>query len=179
MEQGEAVSGARPRHDAAVGFGEAPATAKVEMAGHNIGQAGVKAIWSYQGSRPALAGGRLYCVNGDRMRALDADFGRVHWDSQAEGELKATRPYTPPALAGGKMYLGTADGRVVCVDPENGKPRWESKVGGNILFEPAVVGGRVYAATADGTLICLETGDQTADGWTMWGGSAAHNGGAR
>ncbi len=25
-------------------------------------------------------------------------------------------------------------------------------------------------------LMCLVTGDKTADGWAMWGGSAGHNG---
>lgn len=83
---------------------------------------------------------------------------------------------TPPALAGGKLHLGTADGRVLCTGPAIGKTLREEKVGGPILFRPAVVDGRVYLATDDGTVICLETGDPTADGWAMWGGSAGHNG---
>ena len=85
----------------------------------------------------------------------------------------------PAALAGGRLYMGTVDGRILCVNPEDGKTVWEEKVGGRIIFEPAVAGGRVYAATADGTLICLETGGAGADGWTMWGGSAGHNGGEK
>ena len=83
---------------------------------------------------------------------------------------------TPPAFAGGKLYLGTADGRVLCVDAKNGKTLWESKVGGRIVFQPAVADGRIYVATDDGSLICLETGDREATGWTMWDGSANHNG---
>ena len=70
----------------------------------------------------------------------------------------------------------TRPGVRIQVDIEDGKTVWESKVGGRIIFQPAVSGGRVLVATADGKLICLETGDAKADGWSMWGGSAGHNG---
>ena len=164
------------KEDASVGFPTAPQTAKLGLAAGNIGQGNVKAIWAYQGSRPNILGSQAVSVSGDRFRSVDTATGKVVWDHEVQSKVDATRPATPPALAGGKFYFGTADGRIVCADPKTGKTLWETKVGGRILFEPAVVGGKVYAATNDGTLICLDTGDASADGWPMWGGSARHNG---
>jgi hypothetical protein len=163
-------------HDASVGFASAPAEANLPAAIGNIGQGNVKAVWAFQGSRPHVLGSRWVAMSGDRFRAVDSQAVKVVWESKVESKVDATRPATPPALAGGRFYLGTADGRILCVDPGTGKTLWEAQVGGRILFEPAVVDGRLYAATEDGTLICLETGDRAADGWPMWGGSARHNG---
>jgi outer membrane protein assembly factor BamB len=167
---------AAQKQDASVGFASAPAAANLTVAASNIGQTKVKALWAYQGSRPCMVGGKIVSVNGPAFRAVDGRTGEVVWETDIECAEAATRPATPPALAGGKLYLGTADGKIVCADPASGETLWEAKVGGNIVFEPAVVGGRVYAATNDGTLVCLETGDPAADGWAMWGGSARHNG---
>jgi outer membrane protein assembly factor BamB len=175
----EAEGKAAHKEDSSVGFASAPAAAKLEQAAGNIGQAGVKSVWAYQGSRPTVIGARCYSAAGDKLRALDRDLGKDLWESKIESREASTRPATPPAFAGGKLYLGTADGRVLCVDPEGGKTLWESKVGGRIIFQPAVVDGRVYVATDDGSVICLETGDEGATGWAMWGGSAKHNGSAQ
>ena len=164
------------KEDSSVGFASAPAAAKLHLASSNLGQAGVKSVWAFQGSRPMVVGDRCYSAAGDTLRALKKDLGEDAWAVKVESKQEATRPTTPPAYAGGKLYLGTVDGRVLCVNPENGKTLWESEVGGRIIFQPTVVDGRVYVATEDGTLICLTTGDEQATGWSMWGGSAKHNG---
>ncbi len=166
-------------NDAAVGFATPPAAANLQSAAANIGQAHVKAVWAYQGSRPCLLAGRSIMVHGPKVRAVSVASGEVEWEFTFDFAQDATRPVTPPALAGGKLYVGTSDGRIVCLDARRGKRLWQARVGGRILFEPAVVGGCVYAATDDGVLICLKTGDAGADGWHMWGGSAKHNGGER
>lgn len=163
--------------DTFVGFVTAPQAAKTADAAANLGKGTVQALWSYQGSRPCLIGSRYYCVNGGTLRGLDRKTNGVLWEDKVKGKVKSTRPMTPPAVAGGRMYLGTIDGKLRCVDPEKGKVVWEETVGGRIVFEPAVANGRVYVVTQNGTLICLETGDAKADGWPMWGGSARHNGG--
>jgi len=165
--------------DADVGFASAPAAAKLTLAENNLGQGNVKAVWAFQGSRPCLVGADCVSVNGTAFRSVSGRNGKARWERELKSGADATRPATPPALAGGRLYLGTADGRILCADAKNGKTLWETKVGGNILFEPAVAAGRVYVATNDGMVICLETGDETADGWPMWGGSAGHNGGGR
>lgn len=164
------------KNDSAVAFATAPATAKLEASAGNLGQANVKSVWAYQGSRPLPFGNNCIAVQGNLFRSLANGSVKAVWENKLESKADATRPATPPALAGGKVYMGTADGRIICADPESGKTSWEAEVGGNILFQPAIAEGRVYVATNDGSLVCLETNDPKADGWTMWGGSAKHNG---
>ncbi len=181
MEQGvQALQGEQQQalaQDSTVGFGGgAPEMAKAQAAGGNIGKTNVQAIWAYQGSRPCVVGDKTYCVTGAEFRSMSGEKFTADWKSKVESKVAASRPASTPALAGGKFYLATADGRILCISPADGKSIWESNVGGMITFEPAVAGGTVYAATNDGTLIALETGDAAADGWSMWGGSARHNG---
>jgi outer membrane protein assembly factor BamB len=166
---------AAQKDDASVAFSVAPASANLAASGGNIGQGNVKSVWAFQGSRPLPYKGGLVVIQGSQFRCVPAGQDKALWQTTITSKVDATRPATPPALAGGKVYFGTADGRIVCADPASGKTLWEDMVGGRILFQPAVVNGRVYAATDDGALVCLDTQDPTADGWSMWGGSAQHN----
>ncbi len=83
---------------------------------------------------------------------------------------------TPPATVNGKLFVGTRDGRVLCLDAASGETLWSVTVGEPIVFQPAVAQGRVYVPTYHGSLYCLETEDAQDDGWLMWGATAAHNG---
>jgi outer membrane protein assembly factor BamB len=163
--------------DSAVGFVQAPPAAKMQQAAENLGQSNVQSVWAYQGARPCLVGELTVMVHGDIIRALNYISGQVVWEKTIEGAGDATRPITPPALAGGKLYFGTADGRILCMMPQNGQLLWQTRVGGHFIFEPSVADGNIFLTTADGRLICLQTPDTTATGWAMWGGSAGHNGG--
>jgi outer membrane protein assembly factor BamB len=163
--------------DAAVGFSQAPAAAKLHQAAGNLGESNVHSVWAYQGARPCLAGRLAVMVHGDTIRALERDTGRVVWQKTFTTKDDVSRPMTPAALAGGKLFLGTVDGRVLCLDPLTGRSLWQSEPGGHFVFEPAVENGRLYMTTNTGGLICLRTNDKNDAGWPMWGGSADHNGG--
>lgn len=176
MAAADAEQKSAQQSDSTVGFSSAPETAKLNASLFNIGQGNVSSVWGYQGSRPCLVNGRCILVNGEKVRCLDPATGNVFWEKNIKAGNDATRPVTPPALAGGKLYLGTADGRIICMQPEDGAIIWAEKVGGRIQFELAVMQGRVYAATQEGTLICLDLDDPAAHGWSMWGGSPKHNG---
>ena len=76
----------------------------------------------------------------------------------------------------GKVFVGTAQGAVVCLSAESGQELWRATVGEPIIFQPVVAAGRVYVTSGKGTLFCVETGDAEDDGWLMWGGDPAHNG---
>lgn len=157
-------------------FGLKPEAWKKPSRVNNAAKYNLSGRWAYQGSRPCIVGDTSINTAGGLLRACYSDTGNVRWEREIVCRVPAKRPLTPPALAGGKLYIGTADGRVICIDPGEGGVLWQAKVGGVLLTEPAVVGGNVYAASHDGFLICLETGDPTADGWPMWGGSPTHNG---
>jgi outer membrane protein assembly factor BamB len=174
------VYGASATADASVGFAFSKGDAKLEQAERNLGHAHVSAVWAYQGSKPFVAGGKLYSGLGDAVHCADSETHEVHWkkrlrDGDANEELLDSL-LTPPATVNGKLFLGTRDGRVLCLAAATGETLWSVTVGEPVVFQPAVARGRVYAPTYLGSLFCLETGDEQDDGWLMWGATAAHNG---
>lgn len=164
--------------DTSVGFSTAPATARADEAEANIGQGTVRGMWEFQGSRPCVVGGRLFLTQGDQLVAMDPATGRELWSRALSGVLAEHGGHlaSPPSAAGSKLYLGTVTGDVVVVSQEDGRVLDTIRVGHAARFQPAVVGGRLYLGTADGRLVMIELDDPSADGWTMWGGGAAHNG---
>jgi outer membrane protein assembly factor BamB len=103
--------------------------------------------------------------------ALDAGSGAVRWRSVAGNEVQQ-----PPALAGGTLYLATADGRLsafraggcgsdVC------PAVWTTPLAIRFSVQPAVAGGVVYVGAADGTVTAFDAagcGAQTcAPLWTI------------
>src|SRR5262249_20922307 len=58
------IYGASAMADGAVGFAAFKGDAKMYQAMGNLGQAHVHGVWSYQGSKPFLCGGRLYSALG-------------------------------------------------------------------------------------------------------------------
>jgi outer membrane protein assembly factor BamB len=132
------------KDDASVGFSQAPAAAKLNLAADNIGQANVKSVWAYQGARPCIIGDLVIMVHGNVMRAVSTKSGQLVWERIFEDIAHTTRPITPPAFAGKKIYCGTADGYILCMDPLTGNIIWKAKVGGHMIFEPAVAGKWKY-----------------------------------
>jgi Ca-activated chloride channel family protein len=169
-------------HDGHVGFAYGKGDAKIDQAQRHLGHGTVSGLWSYQGSKPFLSGGRLYSAMGDTLKCVDPATDALLWQRPLhergpdEPELLDSM-VTPPALANGKAVVGTSSGDVICLSAVSGERLWQVNVGEPIVFQPAVAAGRVYVGTYMGSLVCLETGDAADDGWLMWGGNAAHNGG--
>ncbi|MDY0167209.1 MAG: PQQ-binding-like beta-propeller repeat protein [Thermoguttaceae bacterium] len=64
------------------------------------------------------------------------------------------------AVSGGAVYFGSsADGRIVSLDAQTGKPRWSVPTGGPVRLAPAVWQDYVYAGSDDGFVYCLRTSD--------------------
>ncbi len=163
--------------DASVGFGSAPAAAKLSQAEGNLGVGTVSGVWAYQGSRPVVKDNRSYNAMGDAVRAVDLKSGKVLWEKQyKQGEERGGRALTPPSLAGDNLYFGSTDGDVICIRSGDGKELWRFNVGEPIRFQPAVTGGKVFVGTDQGNIFCVDVEDRSADGWAMWGGNASHNG---
>jgi outer membrane protein assembly factor BamB len=172
--------GAHSAHDAGVGFGGTKGDAKIGQAMGNLGTGQVFGVWSFQGSKPFVSRGRLFSGLGDTVHCADPETKEVYWKRQLrEGDAEAElldNVLTPPAVANGKLFLGTLDGRVLCLSAASGDTLWSVPVGAPVLMQPAVARGRVYVPTGAGSLYCLETGDPGDDGWLMWGATPAHNG---
>jgi outer membrane protein assembly factor BamB len=119
--------------------------------------------------------GVLYDTTGDVLEARDLAAGAVLWrweSHSAAGE----RSLTPPAVTGSRVYVGTWDGRLVCLHAATGAKHFEVPVGAPVHWQPAVHEGRICAGLQNGELVCIETGDPLDSGWPMWGGGPGHNG---
>jgi len=167
--------------DEAVGFASGKGDAKMEQAMHNLGHAHVQAIWAYQGSKPFVSKARLYAAHGDTVSSADPRSDHVFWkktigSTPGPDQELLDSPLTPPAIANGKLFFGTSQGAIHCLEEATGEEFWSVPVDEPVIFQPAVAHGRVYVGTEAGSLICFETGDPQDDGWLMWGGDAAHNG---
>ncbi len=172
--------GTHGAYDGFVGFGGHKGDAKIAQAMGNLGIGHVFGVWAFQGSKPFIANGRLFSGMGDTVHCADPETKEVFWksklrESDAEAEMLDSI-LTPPAPVNGKLFLGTLDGRVLCLSAASGETLWSVRIGEPVLLQPAVARGRVYAPTGAGSLFCLETGDPADDGWLMWGATPAHNG---
>jgi Ca-activated chloride channel family protein len=164
--------------DEGVGFASSKGDAKMEQAERNLGEKTVCGVWAYQGSKPFVVGGRIYCAMGANVKCLEAGDGKIVWERPVKrGDLPvAERALTPPAIVNGKLFFGTVTGEVLVLDAATGDLLWTVNVGEPVVFQPAVAGGRVFVGTASGGLVMIETGDAKDDGWRMWGATARHNG---
>ncbi|MCG3179936.1 MAG: Outer membrane protein assembly factor BamB [Phycisphaerae bacterium] len=135
---------------------------------------------------PATDGQRVYfgVGNGDfAMSAADpaggvvclaVEDGRTLWRTQQVGDAVLTSV----ALADRAALFGSRDGRLYCVDADDGRSRWQCETGAPVLSSPAVSGGRVCFGCDDGLVRCLSL----ADGGELWrfdASAAAFNNDAR
>jgi Ca-activated chloride channel homolog len=169
--------------DDAVGFsGPTKGSSKMWQAMQHLGYGTVHGVWSHQGSKPFIYRGRMYSAMGDTVVCTDPDTEHDFWRQQfqwkkgeADGRL-LDNCLTPPALVNGKVFVGSVEGRVLCLSAEDGEMLADAQIGEPIAFQPAIAVGRVYVPGTNGGLYCLETDDPSDDGWLMWGANAAHNG---
>jgi len=69
---------------------------------------------------PIAAGGMVFF--GDRngvLRAVDAAGGQLKWEASTGGAI-----YLPPAMENGRLFVGSADGRVYAFEAATGRPLW-------------------------------------------------------
>lgn len=136
---------------------------------------GTEPGWAWEGSRPAVADGRVYQAMGDEIVARDRATGNVVWRKRNPMGGRV-RGVTSPAVVGSQLVVGTRGGDLFGLDIDSGQTTWALRVGEPIGFQPAVARGWVYVSTMRGKVIGLEVGDAALDGWHMWGGNASHTG---
>ena len=106
------------------------------------------------GGRPAIAGQTLFISTlTGTVTALDISAAPQvgsKWTFTSNGPV-----YSTPVVAGGRVYFGSEDHWLYCLDAVSGQQIWRFKTGAGIIATPVVVGGKVYAASLDGSLYCL------------------------
>lgn len=110
----------------------------------------------------AYAGGLLYAGSYDgHVYCLTAN-GRVVWRASAQPRLIGNSQfYSTPALAYGRVYIGSTDGRVYSYGAATGKLRWSHDTGGYVYASPAVWKQLVFAGSYSGSFYAFDaaTGD--------------------
>jgi outer membrane protein assembly factor BamB len=98
-----------------------------------------------------------------RVYALEALTGRDVWTVDTSGALSlgGGNFYTTPAVAFGRVYLGSTDGAVYSFAERNGELAWRTGTGAYVYSSPAVVdtpglGPTVYIGSYDGNLYAFD-----------------------
>jgi len=68
--------------------------------------------------------------------------------------------WSSPAVADGKVFVGSYDGKVYCLNASDGALIWNYTTG-DVFSSPAVVDGKVYVGSYDGKVYCLDASDGT------------------
>ena len=117
----------------------------------------------------ALDDGVLYGANyAGQVFALRASTGSYLWQSSTQGLSfgRGGPVYSTPAVAFGRVYLGSIDGRVYSFDADNGDLLWSHSTGDWVYAAPAVADTKraeptVYVGSKDHHFYALdaETGE--------------------
>jgi Ca-activated chloride channel family protein len=134
-----------------------------------------KAVWAFEGSRPAVLGGVRYEAMGGVIQASDPTTGDAFWTRRYAAAEKS-RSIGTVAVAGSQVVVASRKGELYGLDIDTGYTLWAYSIGRPVVAQPVVAKGWVYATTTDGRVIGLQVGDTTLDGWHMWGGNPGHNG---
>ncbi len=119
------------------------------------------ALW--RGIGIASDGQRLFAGFADGgVVALDAELGTVQWRVELSGGGLLGDVASGPAVADGRVYVGSFRGPTVCLDGATGKELWRREEGLAVGF--AVGRGRVYGSTPAGGVVALSA----ADGTLQW-----------
>jgi outer membrane protein assembly factor BamB len=148
---------------------------------HAVGARNGAPRWSFRAggairTRATVAGGQVYVSADDGfVYRLTLDSGEERWRARLVEQPIVRLPFDDPktrfdrfgadvTVDGGRLYVGTHDGRVVALDAQRGARLWEFATGGSVLGAPAVASGRVYAGSFDGWVYALDA----ATGAAVW-----------
>ncbi len=123
-----------------------------------------KVRWRFQTegrvrSSPAIAAGRIYVGSMDgRLYSLELQTGRRIWQFDTEGHALRSGDFgfdrrtiqSSPAVADGRVFVGSRDGFLYAVDAESGRQLW--RVDHRMSWvntSPAVAEGLVFAGSSD------------------------------
>lgn len=135
------------------GCGDRGATAtanKVPAGGPSAAAAAANTQWPMTRGGPALSGSAAAKLPLHPTTA---------WTFSAAGPVTGE-----PAIAGGRVYIGTGTGTLHCLATQGGKELWKFATKDAITAAPAVRGGRVFVSSNDGTLYALNA-DTGAELW--------------
>ena len=109
---------------------------------------------------PVISDGKLFFGDWTTLYCINAIDGTEHWNYSI-GENK--KMWTSPAIINDKVYFGTNQGRVYCLDIESGSLLWSYLTGGEIAVGDSLVydvrGDILYISSEDGNIYGLNPED--------------------
>ena len=126
-------------------------------------------LWQFQTGTilcdPLVSNGLAFVTTDDGVvmaLALEGDFPansdrRITWHYQCGGAVDSS-----PTLQDGKLYFGSNDGYVHCLEASSGTVQWTKDTGCNearalrLFSTPLVADGHLYVGTASSEMLCLE-----------------------
>jgi len=91
--------------------------------------------------------------------------GALVWRASAQDRIGGRGNfYSTPAVAYGRVYIGSTDGKVYSFGAASGKLRWSHSTGGYVYASPAVWEQKVYAGSYSGRFFALDA----ATGAEVW-----------
>ncbi len=109
----------------------------------------------------ALAGGRVYFVNGNSLTAARTSDGVPVWSfplSDSGGPGINEGRASPAVDVQGSVYIGSSIGIVYAINPD-GTEKWHYQTGGAINTQPAIgADGTMYVGSEDGNLYAFGQG---------------------
>jgi outer membrane protein assembly factor BamB len=124
--------------------------------------------WSYRADDAvkgsiAVRGRTVYFgTYGGQLTALRLGDGSKLWSTQTRRDFAfGGSLYSTPALAYGRVYVGSTDGRVYSIGAKTGEINWVRSTGDWVYASPAVAWRRVFVGSYDGKFYALDarTGD--------------------
>jgi quinoprotein glucose dehydrogenase len=135
----------------------------------------LKVVWTYQTdatppdehagriaafeATPVLSGGLLYVITPfNQVIALDPETGVERW--RYDPHLANDRQYSEAsargvAVAGGRVYFGTLDARLIALDAGSGRLVWQTRLGANandgnyqVTSPPVIVGTTIIVGSS-------------------------------
>ncbi len=102
--------------------------------------------------QPVVSGDSVFVVDTNGLlMALTRRDGKVRWS----GKLAGNSIWSGPVLAGDKLWLTSAAGQLVSVEPSTGKIATTLDLGQPVYIAPIVAGNRMFVLTDKAKLIAL------------------------
>jgi outer membrane protein assembly factor BamB len=128
-----------------------------------------KVRWTVSTAGPVKGGlafndGTVFAGNyAGEIFAIDASNGQVRWTAHTQGGglLRGGGIYSTPAVAWGRVYLGSLDGRIYSFVEKTGELAWSHSTGAEVYPSPAVADTphsppTVYAGSQDKHFYALD-----------------------
>jgi outer membrane protein assembly factor BamB len=133
-------------------------------------------LWNYTTGgavrSPAVTGGYVYVGSADgNAYCLNASSGDKIWNYTTEFNSNGPshgyywgNTVSDPAVANGRVYVGSSNFGIYCLDAINGSKIWNFTTNAEVYASPVVVGGCVFAGSYDGNVYCLNA----TNGSSLW-----------